>query len=59
MMLYRLYAMQMGRTIIPIAIDIVSLMIMKNSIVRQPLMQIMLFMKPERTVRPQKRAAIA
>ena len=31
----------------PIVIDIASLMTMKNSIVRQPPMQIMLFMKPD------------
>jgi hypothetical protein len=49
----------MGRAIIPIAIEIASLMTMKNSIVRQPPMQIILFMKPDSTDRPQKRAAIA
>ena len=56
---YRVMDTQMGRAIIPIAIDIASLMTMKNSIVRQPPMQIILFMKPDSTDRPQKRAAIA
>ena len=58
-MLYRLYATQMGRAIIPIAIDTASLITMKISMVRQPPMQIMLFMKPESTDSPQNRAAIA
>jgi hypothetical protein len=56
---YRLKETQIGRAMMPIAIDIASLMTMKNSIVRQPPMQIMLFMKPDSTDRPQKRAAIA
>ena len=50
---------QMGRAIRPIAIETASLIIMKISIVRQPPMQIMLFMKLDSTDRPQKRAAIA
>ena len=58
-MLYRLYATQIGRAMMPMTIETASLMTMKISIVRQPPMQIMLFMKPERTDRPQKRAAIA
>ena len=49
----------MGRAIMPITIEIASLITMKSSIVRQPPIQIMLFMKPESTDRPQKRAAIA
>ena len=57
-MLYRLYATQMGRAMRPIAIETASLMTMKNSMVRQPPMQIMLFMKPDSTDRPQKSAAI-
>jgi hypothetical protein len=56
---YRVMDTQMGRVIIPIAIEIASLMNMKNNIVRQPPMQIMLFMKPDSTDRPQKSAAIA
>ena len=56
---YRVMDTQMGRVIIPIAIEIASLMAMKISIVRQPPMQIMLFMKPDSTEKPQKRAAIA
>ncbi len=56
---YRVMDTQMGRVIIPIAIEIASLMNMKNNIVRQPPIQIMLFMKPDSTDRPQKRAAIA
>ena len=43
----------------PTIIDMASLIPMKMSMVRQPPMQIMLFMKPERTESPQKRAAIA
>jgi hypothetical protein len=49
----------MGKAIRPMAIETASLMIRKISIVRQPPMQIMLFMKPDSTDRPQKRAAIA
>ena len=58
-MRYRLTAMQIGNEMMPIAIDIASLMTMKNSIARQPPMQIILFMKPDSTDRPQKSAAIA
>ena len=58
-MLYRLTATLMGRAMMPMAIDIASLITMKNNIVRQPPMQIMLFMKPDSTDRPQKSAAIA
>ena len=58
-MWYKLYAMQIGNAMMPIAIDIASLMTMKNSIVKQPPMQIMLFMKPDSTDSPQKSAAIA
>ena len=50
---------QMGRAMIPIAIETASLMTMKISIVRQPPMQIMLFMKPDSTDSPQKSAAMA
>ena len=57
-MRYRLTAMQIGNEMMPIAIEIASLMTMKNNIVSQPPMQIMLFRKPERTERPQKRAAM-
>ncbi len=56
---YRLNANETGRAMIPMAIEIVSLITMKRSIVRQPSLQIMLFMKPDSTDRPQKRAAIA
>ena len=58
-MWYKLYATQMGRAMMPMAIETASLMTMKISIVRQPPMQIMLFMKPDSTDRPQKSAAIA
>ena len=44
---------QIGKVMMPIAIDIASLMTMKISIVRQPPMQIMLFMNPVSTDRPQ------
>jgi hypothetical protein len=58
-MLYKLYATLMGRAMMPMAIETASLMAMKINIVRQPPMQIMLFMKPDSTEKPQKRAAIA
>ncbi len=58
-MWYRLSARQIGKAMIPIAKDTVSLMTMKINIVRQPPMQIILFMKPDSTDRPQNRAAIA
>ena len=57
-MRYRLTAMQIGNEMMPIAIDIASLMTMKIRIVRQPPMQIMLFIKPESTDNPQKKAAM-
>ena len=57
-MWYRLSARQMGKAMIPMAIETASLIAMKNSIVRQPPIQIMLFMKPESTDSPQKSAAI-
>ena len=56
---YRFIETQIGRAMMPIAIDIASLMTMKISIVRQPPMQIILFMKPDSTDRPQKSAAMA
>ncbi len=52
-MWYRLSARQIGKAMIPIAKDTVSLMTMKINIVRQPPIQIMLFMKPDSTDRPQ------
>ena len=58
-MLYRLTATQMGRAMMPMAIEITNLITMKIIIVRQPPMQIMLFMKPDSTDRPQKSAAMA
>ena len=48
----------MGKAMMPMAMEIASLMAMKSSIVRQPPMQIMLFMKPESTDSPQNSAAI-
>ena len=56
---YRFMETQMGKAIIPMTIETASLMTIKISMVRQPPMQIILFMKPESTDRPQKRAAIA
>ena len=55
---YRFIEIQMGNAMMPMANEIASLITMKSSIVRQPPMQIMLFMKPESTDNPQKRAAI-
>lgn len=49
---------QMGRAMRPMAIETASLITMKIIIVRQPPMQIMLFIKPESTDTPQKRAAM-
>jgi hypothetical protein len=56
---YRFMKTLIGRTMMPMAIETVSLISMNINIVRQPPMQIMLFMKPESTEKPQKRAAIA
>lgn len=55
---YRFMETQMGKAIIPMTIETASLMTIKISIVRQPPMQIMLFIKPESTDNPQKRAAM-
>lgn len=55
---YMFMETQMGNAMMPIVTEIASLMTMKSSIVRQPPIQIILFMKPERTDRPQNRAAI-
>jgi hypothetical protein len=57
--LYRFIETQMGRAMIPMAIETDSLMTIKISMVRQPPMQIILFMKSDSTDRPQKSAAIA
>ena len=56
---YRFMETQMGKAIIPMTIETASLMTIKISMVRQPPMQIILFMKPDSTDRPQKSAAIA
>ena len=55
---YMFMETQMGNAMMPMTREMVSLMTMKSSIVRQPPMQIMLFMKPESTESPQKSAAI-
>lgn len=56
---YRFMETQMGKAIIPMTIETASLMTIKISMVRQPPMQIILFMKSDSTDRPQKSAAIA
>ena len=55
---YRFIEIQMGNAMMPMTNEIASLITKKSSIVRQPPMQIMLFMKPESTDRPQMSAAI-
>ena len=55
---YRFIETQMGKAMMPMAIETASLMTKKISIVRQPPMQIILFMNPESTDNPQKSAAM-
>ena len=54
--LYRFIETQMGNAITPMTKDTASLMTMKISIVRHPPMQIILFMKPDSTDKPQNKA---
>ena len=54
-----LITVQIGKAMMPITRETASLMAMKISMVRQPPMQIILFMKPDSTDSPQKSAAIA